>query len=103
MAFPKGPLPQSGAIQTFATFQRPSRSVVFTPGVELDLTDPANGCNPCGLEFFPTAAGTVVGRLAGDSADRTYTLGAGQVNVPLPGLWVVIRSTSTATGFVRGV
>jgi hypothetical protein len=102
MAFPKGPLPSSGTCQTLATFQRPSRSVPFSPGTELDLTDPANGCNPCGIEFYCTAgAGTnVVIRLAGDSVDRTYPLIAGQT---LTGLIVVVRAASTATGFVRGV
>ena len=102
MAYPAGPLPTAGERAGFSQRVVPTKSVSFTGGgSDLDLTDPANGLNPCATEFYVTTAGTLVARLAGDSADRTYGSANLPVNTVVKGLFTVIRSTSTAAGIVR--
>jgi hypothetical protein len=64
----------------------------------MDLTDPANGLNPCSSEFFVTTSGYLIARLAGDSAERTYAVTMGNI---LPGLFVLLKGTSTAAGIAR--
>lgn len=97
MAFPAGRLPNQDEVRIFSGVQRPAKSLPLTPGTEQDLTDPANKINPCCTEILVTTAGNIVGRLAGDTVDRTYAAGIGT----LTGLFVVIRSTSTAVGIIR--
>jgi hypothetical protein len=100
MAFPAGRLPNAGELQTMAMIQRPGKSVVFTHATsDLDLTDPANKLTPCATQFEVTAAGILIARLAGDTADRTYPTAA--IGTIITGLFVVIRSTSTCDGLAQ--
>jgi hypothetical protein len=102
MTYPVGLLPQSGQVADLSRVRSPSKSVAFAHGgSDLDLTDPANGLTPCATEFYVTVAGNLVARLAGDSADRTYiAVTVGQI---VPGLFTLIKGSSTADGFARGI
>jgi hypothetical protein len=91
--------PPSADIQAIRHVVRPFKSVSFTHGgADLDLTDPANGLVPCATELYATSTGNIAARLAGESADETYAVTQGQV---LAGLFVVLRSSSTANCIAR--
>jgi len=98
MGFPVGYLPTLGDINSLGFRTRPWKSVVCAAGAALDLTNPANGVNPCALEFYCTTAGNFVAQLAGDSAMRTYPVTVGQT---LFGAFVLTSATSTAAGILR--
>jgi hypothetical protein len=96
MTFPVGGLPNQGHL---ANLQVPFKSASFTPGgVDMDLTDPANGCVPCARELRATSEGTLLAQLAGDSTYQTYYVMPGAVVL---GAFVLIKSTSTAFCFAR--
>jgi len=98
MGFPVGYLPTLGDINSLGFRTRPWKSIAYTAGAVLDLTDPAHGVNPCALEFYCTTAGNFVAQLAGDSAMQTYPVTVGQT---LFGAFVLTSATSTAAGILR--
>lgn len=91
--------PSTSDIQALRTAARPFKSVAFTHGgSDLDLTDPANGVVPCATELYPTSTGNLVARMAGETTDQTYPV---TVGVVLPGLFTIIRGSSTANCLAR--
>lgn len=99
MSFPAGRLPNAGEIQDMSKIAVPFKSVVFTSGgSDFDCTDPNNGITPCSTEFLPTSTGNLIAQMVGDAAPKTMAVTAG---TPVKGLFVLIKSTSTANGLVR--
>lgn len=106
MTFPVGALPNAGQVADLQRVVRPMKAVAFAGGgSDMDLTDQAtNKLGPCATEFLCTTSGNLVAAMAGDvKADNTYTtqsypLIAGDL---LPGLFVIAKGTSTASGIFR--
>jgi hypothetical protein len=98
MAFPAGPLPTATQLIP-RDLGYPTKAKLFTHATsDMDLTDPANGMQPCAYELIAQGAGNLVVQMVGDSAPVTYLMAAGAV---LHGNFVLIKSTSTCDCIVR--
>lgn len=92
MTYPVGRLPNTGDLSgKFVPFKA---GTAFTHGgSDMDLTDPANLVAPCADALYITVSGNLIGRLAGNTDERTYPVTQGQV---LLGAFVLLKGTSTA-------
>lgn len=67
---------------------QPTQSAPVTPSDSTNITTTAT------KGLWVGGAGTIIGRLVGDQADRTWTVAAGTY---LPGSFALVKAASTAT------